>query len=219
MKIILFGASGMIGQGVLRECLRDPEVTHVLSVGRSPLGKPQSKFHELIHNDLFQLGPIEASFEGYDACIFCLGVSAAGLSEQEYHRMTYNLTLAVAQSLVKRNPAMTFVYISAQGADSSERGALMWARVKGKTENALLRLPFKAAYMFRPGLIQPLHGIQSRTAIYRFFYKLTAPLLPLLLRFPKYVTTTERLGRAMLLAAKRGAPKKILESSDINALR
>lgn len=219
MKILLFGASGMIGQSVLRECLLDPGVANILSVGRTALGKPQSKFHEVVHKDLSQLAPIEPSLQGFDACIYCLGVTAAGRTEKEYTRMTHDLTLSVARTVARLNPGMTFVYISAQGADSTEKGGMMWARVKGKTENDLLRLPFKSAYMFRPGLIQPMNGIKSKTTVYNIVYTVFAPFIPLLVKLlPRYATTSERLGRAMLRAAKRGHSQPILESLDINAV-
>ena len=219
MKVILFGASGMVGQGVLRECLLDPEVTAVLSVVRSSTGQRHEKLREIVHKDFFDFASIESELSGFDACFFCLGVSSAGLSEENYRRITYDITLAAAQTLVKFNSNMTFVFISGAGTDSSERGRMMWARVKGQTENVLLRLPYKAAYMFRPGVIVPLHGIKSRTMLYRVSYAVLAPILPVLKRlFPKYVTTTEKLGRAMLIAAKRGAPKPVLESADINRL-
>ena len=219
MRVILFGASGMVGQGVLRECLLDPEVTAVLSIVRSSTGRQHAKLHEIVHKNFFDFSSIESKLSGLDACFFCLGVSSAGMSEENYRRITYDITLTAAETLVKLNPHMTFIYVSGAGTDSSERGRMMWARVKGQTENALLRLPFKAAYMFRPGVIVPLHGIRSRTMLYRIPYAVLGPLLPLLKRlFPNTVTTTEKLGRAMLIAAKRGAPKPILESSDINNL-
>jgi uncharacterized protein YbjT (DUF2867 family) len=219
MRVILFGASGMVGQGVLRECLLDPEVTAVVSIVRSTTGQQHAKLCEIIHKDFFDFSTIESELSGFNACFFCLGVSSAGMSEENYRRITYDITLAAAQTLVKMNPNLTMVFISGAGTDSSERGRAMWARVKGQTENALLRLPFKAAYMFRPGVIVPLHGIKSRTMLYRIPYLILGPVLPLLKRlFPKYVTTTEKLGRAMLTAAKRGAPKPILESADINSL-
>jgi uncharacterized protein YbjT (DUF2867 family) len=219
MKVILFGGSGMIGQGVLRECLLDPEVTAVLSIVRSSTGQQHAKLREINHKDFFDFSSIESELTGFDACFFCLGISSAGMSEEKYRHITYDITLAAAQTLVKLNPNMTFIFVSGAGTDSSERGSSMWARVKGQTENALRRLPFKAAYMFRPAVIVPLHGIKSRTLIYRVSYALMWPLLPLLKsRFPKYVTTTEKLGRAMLNAAKRGAPKPVLECSDINSL-
>ena len=219
MRVILFGASGMVGQGVLRECLLDPEVTAVLSIVRSSTGRQHAKLHEIVHKNFFDFSSIESKLSGLDACFFCLGVSSAGMSEQNYRHITYDITLTAAETLVKLNPHMTFILVSGAGTDSSERGRIMWARVKGQTENALLRLPFKAAYMFRPGVIVPLHGIRSRTMLYRIPYSVLGPLLPLLKRlFPNSVTTTEKLGRAMLIAAKWGAPKPILESSDINNL-
>jgi len=219
MRVVLFGATGMVGQGVLRECLLDPDVESVLSVGRSATGQPHVKLRELVHRDFLDCSPIESELSGFDACFFCLGVSSAGMKEEAYRRITYDFTMAAARTLARLNPNMTFVYVSGMGTDSSERGRTMWARVKGQTENALLRMPFQAAYMFRPGVIVPLHGIKSRTALYRIPYMLMAPLLPLLeAAFPKYVTTTERLGRAMIHVAKQGAAKAVLESSDINAV-
>jgi len=220
MKVILFGGSGMVGQGVLRECLHDPDVRSVLSIGRSATGQRHVKLRELIHRDFLDFSPIEGELSGFDACFFCLGVSSAGMKEEDYRRVTYDFTMAAARTLARLNPNMTFVYVSGMGTDSSERGRTMWARVKGKTENELLRLPFKAAYMFRPGLIVPLHGIKSKTRIYRLFYAATGPLLGLLnAAFPKYVTTTEQVGRAMIRVAKQGAPKPVLENSDINEVQ
>ncbi len=217
MNIILFGASGMVGQGVLRECLRDADVQNVLIIGRSTSGRQHAKLREIVHADLADYSAIASQLSGYDACFFCLGVSSAGMREAEYSRITYDFTIAAAETLVKLNPGMTFIYVSGASTDSSERGGSMWARVKGKTENALLRLPFKAAYMFRPGAIQPMHGIKSKTRSYRILYGLMAPLMPALNAwFPKYVTTTEKLGRAMLRVAKVGAGRRVLESADIN---
>jgi uncharacterized protein YbjT (DUF2867 family) len=209
----------MVGQGVLRECLLDPEVQSVLSIGRSASGRKHPKLREIVQKDVADLGPVEDQLSGYDACFFTLGVSSAGMSEAAYRLITYDLTLKVAHRLLKLNPGMSFIYVSGLGTDSTESGRTMWSRVKGQTENALLHLPFKAAYMFRPGFIQPLHGIQSRTALYRIPYIVLSPVIPLLRKFfPKYVTTTEVLGRAMIKAARSGAPKKVLESQDINAL-
>lgn len=217
MKVILFGATGMVGQGVLRECLRDPDVTDVLTVGRSAIGQRNAKLREIVTTDFLDLSAIESELSGCDACFFCLGVTSLGLSEERYRHLTYDITMAVARTLARLNPGMTFVYVTGAGADSTERGRVMWARVKGKTENDLLKLPFKAAYMFRPGAIQPLHGIRSKTAWVQAIYVATAPLLTLMHRVaPKYVTTTEQVGRAMLGVAKRGYPKKVLESDDIN---
>ncbi len=216
MKVILFGATGMVGQGVLRECLLDESVESVLAVGRSATGQRHEKLRELVHNDFFDYSAIEGQLSGFDACFFCLGVSSAGMAEERYRHLTYDLTLAAAQVLARLNPGMTFIYVSGLGADSTERGRIMWARVKGATENALLRLPFKAAYMFRPGFIQPLNGIKSKTKLYRILYALTSPLFGVLSAlFPGAMTTTEQLGRAMIEIARQGAPKSILESRDI----
>jgi len=219
MNVLLLGASGMVGQGVLRECLLDPDVKRVLSIVRAPTGQRDPKLRELIHKDFFDFSAIEKELSGYDACFFCLGVSSAGMKEADYRRVTYDITLAAARVLAQLNPTMTFIYVSGLGTDSSEHGRTMWARVKGKTENDLLRLPFKAAYMFRPGGIVPLHGVRSKTGFVQITYTVLGPLLPLLYRlFPQYVTTTEQVGRAMLKVAKAGASKSILETSDINKL-
>lgn len=219
MKVMLFGATGMVGQGVLQECLRDPDVDKVLCVGRTPPLQKHPKRHDLIRENLLDLAPIESDLAGYDACFFCLGISSVGMSEANYQHITYDMTLAVAQTLAKKNPEMVFIYVSGMGSDPSEQGRSMWARVKGKTENALLRLPFKASYMFRPGFIQPLHGIQSKTKLYRYTYMLTRPLYPLWKAlFPQWVTTTENVGRAMLNAVKRGSSTPYLENRDINKL-
>jgi uncharacterized protein YbjT (DUF2867 family) len=219
MNIILFGATGMVGQGVLRECLLDPGIKQVLSIVRSPSGQHDPKLREFAHADFFDYSSIESQLTGYDACFFSLGVSSAGMPEAQYKHLTYDLTLAAATTLAKLNPQMTFIYVSGAGTDSTERGRTMWARVKGKTENDLLKLPFHAAYMFRPGVIQPLHGIKSKTRLYQAFYTVLNPLFPLFkFAFPQSITTTEQLGRAMLQVARRGFPKSILESKDINSL-
>jgi uncharacterized protein YbjT (DUF2867 family) len=219
VKVILFGATGMVGQGVLRECLLDPSVESVLAVGRSPTGQKHAKLREIVHDNFTDFSAIESELTGYDACFFCLGVSSVGMDEARYRHLTYDITMAAATTLAKLNPGMVFTYVTGRGTDSTERGSLMWARVKGKTENDLLKLPFKAAYMFRPGGIQPLHGIRSKTAWYQAVYVIAAPLLTLLNRIaPKYVTTTEQLGRAMIKVARDGYPKQVLESEDINAV-
>ena len=187
MKVLVFGATGMVGQGVL------------------------------VRGDLRSYAEIEDELTGFDACFFCLGVSAGGMKEADYERVTYGLTLVVAEALSRVNPGMIFIYVSGTGTDSSERGRVMWARVKGRTENSLLRLPLKA-YMFRPGLIQPLDGIKSKTPAYRLLYGLAKPLLPLLRwAFPNQVLTTREIGRAMLAVAKRGYEKQVLETKDIRA--
>jgi uncharacterized protein YbjT (DUF2867 family) len=219
MNVILFGATGMVGQGVLRECLLDPEVESVLAIGRSAIEQQHEKLHEIVLKTLTDLSSVENRLSGYDACFFCLGVSSAGMSEDDYRRVTYDLSLSVAATLARLNPAMTFIYVSGAGTDSSEHGRMMWARIKGKTENALLAMPFKAAYMFRPGYIQPMHGVRTKTKWYGTAYAIMAPLYPLLRRlFPRYVTTTEHLGRAMISVAKTSATKRVLESNDINAI-
>ena len=217
MKVILFGASGMVGQGVLRECLADGNVELVLCVGRSGSGVTHAKLHEVVHPDLWHYDAVESALTGFDACFFCLGVSAGGMTEAAYDHVTYGITIAAASTLSRVNSSMTFIYVSGAGTDSSEKGSTMWARVKGKTENALLRMPFKAAYMFRPGAIESVHGERSKTTAYRVFYVFIRPLLPLLRRFlPDYVTTTQHIGRAMLEVTKHGNATAILENRDIN---
>jgi uncharacterized protein YbjT (DUF2867 family) len=216
MKVILFGATGMVGQGVLRECLLDPGVHQILSVVRTSSGQQHTKLRELVHANFFDYSAIEPQLTGYDACFFSLGVSSAGMDAAKYAYLTYDLTLAAATALARLNAQMTFVYVSGAGTDSTERGRSVWARVKGKTENALLKLPFRAAYMFRPGFIQPLHGIRSKTKFYQFVYSALTPILPLLKStFPKSITTTEELGRAMINVARNGYAKPILETADI----
>ncbi len=207
----------MVGQGVLRECLLDPGVEKILSIGRSSTGQRHEKLQEIVHADIANLTPIEDQLTGFDACFFTLGVSSFRMTEADYRRITYDLTVGAARTLAVLDPKMTFIYVS--GAGTNTTGSSMWMRVKGETEDALLRLPFKAAYMFRPGFIQPLHGVKSKTALYRLPYAILGPFNSLFLKlFPKFATTTEVLGRAMIKAARSGAPKKILESQDINAL-
>ena len=219
MKVILFGATGMVGQGVLRECLLDPGVERVLAVGRSPTGQRDPKLVELTCDNFVDYNAIEPQLVGYDACFFCLGVSSIGMDEARYRHMTYDITLAAATTLARLNPGMVFTYVSGRSTDSTEQGPLMWARVKGKTENDLLKLPFKAAYMFRPSGIQPLHGVRSKTPWVQAIYVATSPLLSFLVRVaPSYMTTSEQLGRAMLKVARDGYPRPVLESEDINSL-
>lgn len=208
----------MVGKGVLLECLDSPEVESVLAVNRHPIGLSNPKFKEILHKDFFDLGPLEKDLAGYNACYFCLGVSSAGMSEEKYSHLTYDLTLGFAQAVARSNPGMTFVYVSGAGTDSSEKGSIMWARVKGRTENALLKLPFKAAYMFRPGFIRPMRGVKSRTPMYAVLIVVFRPLFPLLMRFPKHATTSERVGRAMLKVTLEGFARPHVESLDINAL-
>ena len=218
MNVIIFGATGMIGQGVLRECLHDPDVSLVKTVGRSASGAAHPKLREVVHGDMRNLAAIDTAFRDIDAAFFCIGVTSAGMTEADYERVTYDIAVAAATALVRLNPSMTFIYVSGAGADSSERSRVMWARVKGKAENAILRMPFKG-YVFRPAMVQPMHGIRSRTAMYNILYLLFRPLLPLLRRaLRNYVLTTEEIGRAMLIVARSGAPKRVFESRDISAL-
>lgn len=219
MKVILFGASGVVGQGAVRECLRDPEIDAVLAIGRSPSGQRHVKLRELLQQDVTDLSLVEHELARYDACLFCLGVSAVGLSEEEYRRTTYDLTVKVAQTLERLNPRMTFVYVSSGGTDPTEKGYSMWARVKGATENALLAMPFQRAYMLRPGFVRPLHGAAIKTRWSRVLHTLVGPLYPALKRLlPSHVTTTEELGQAMLGLLKRGFRERVLENRDIAAV-
>jgi uncharacterized protein YbjT (DUF2867 family) len=219
MDVLIFGATGMVGQGALRECLADPAVGRVGAIGRTVTGRRHPKLREIVHENLFDYSSVQDALTGFDACFFCLGVTSAGMTEAAYHHVTFDLTLAAARTLVRVNPLMTFIYVSGAGTDSTESGRVMWARVKGKTENALLALPFKSAFMLRPAMIQPLHGITSKTRSYRMLYSATALFLPALRAlFPNYVTTTEQLGRVMIGLAKKGGDKAILEARDINRL-
>jgi len=209
----------MVGAGALIECLDVPRVRSVLAIGRSPTGRSHPKLREALHSDFFEYDTLRADFASCDACFFCLGVSAVGMAEAAYSRLTYDLTLAAARAMVASNPNLTFCYVSGVGTDSTERGRTMWARVKGRTENALVALPFKAAYMFRPGFIQPMKGVRSKTGWYQAMYTLTAPFFPVLQRlFPRASTTTANLGRALIEVAVKGYPKPILYSPEINAL-
>ena len=216
MNVVLFGATGMVGQGALRECLLDEGVHRVLAVGRAATGHRHEKLREVVVPDVADLSAVEGELVGFDACLFCLGVSSAGMSEADYTRLTVDLTLAVARTLLRLNPGMTFVFVSGTGADGSERGRVMWARVKGKAENAVLGMGFRAAYVFRPAAIIPLHGITSRTRWVRIANTVLKPLFPALKAlFPKHVTTTEQLGQAMLKVAREGFDKPVLEARDI----
>jgi len=216
MNVVLFGATGMVGQGALRECLLDDGVRRVLAVGRAATGQRHEKLREVVVPDVADLSAVEGELVGFDACLFCLGVSSAGMSEADYTRLTVDLTLAVARTLLRLNPGMTFVFVSGTGTDGSERGRVMWARVKGKAENALLGMGFRAAYMFRPAAIVPMHGITSRTRWIRIANTVLKPVFPALKALlPSYVTTTEQLGRAMLKVAREGYPKTVIEARDI----
>jgi uncharacterized protein YbjT (DUF2867 family) len=218
MKVLIFGATGMVGQGVLLECERDPGVTSIVALGRTPVAAAHPKLTNLIHADLANYDGLDAQLTGFDACFFSLGVTSNGMSEADYTRVTYTWTVAAGESLSRLNPGMTFIYVSGSGTDSTEKGRSMWARVKGRTENALLRLPL-SAYMFRPGFIQPMDGIESKTPSYRIFYKVLAPLMPLLRRaLPSQVLTTREIGQAMLSVTRHGYEKRILETRDLRAV-
>lgn len=209
----------MVGRGVLLEALDDPAVTHVLAVGRQPAGLSHPKLVELLQSDLTNLEPVAERLRGFDACFFCIGVTSAGMKEPEYTRLTHDLTLGVARTVLAASPQAVFVYVSGQGTDATEKGRTMWARVKGRTENALLAMPFRAAYMFRPGFIRPERGVTSKTRIYRVAYAVVAPFGGLLQRWaPGAVTTTSRVGRAMLACAEQLPEKRVLETGDINAM-
>ncbi|WP_371500687.1 epimerase [Kitasatospora sp. NBC_00374] len=218
LRVVVFGASGMVGQGVLRECLLDDRVASVLAVVRSPLGRSHPRLREAATADFADLSPIQDRLGGLDACFYCLGVSAIGMDERQYTRISYDYPLAAARLLLDLNPGLTFTYVTGEGTDRTERSRAMWARVKGRTENDLLALG-PDTYMFRPGFIQPLYGARSRTGWYRAGYAVTAPLLPLLRRFlPDRVTTTETVGRAMLAVALRGDAERVLPTREINRL-
>ncbi len=209
----------MVGQGVLRECLAAPDVSEVLVVGRTPLAADHPRLRQLIVADLFDVAAYQDSLAGFDACFFCLGVSSTGMSEQAYTRITYDLGVAIASALVRLNPALTLTYVSGTGTDSTETGKVMWARVKGRLENALLGMGFAAAFMLRPGFIAPLDGIRSKTRAYRVLYAILAPVTPLLRRlFPGQILTTREMGQAMLQLARHGYAKNVLEARDIRAV-
>lgn len=216
MRVLIFGASGMVGQGVLRECLDAPDVVGVTAFGRTAITTQHDKLAQLLVLDLFRIQDHEAELSGFDACFFCLGVSSSGMNEAQYTHLTYDLTMAVAQVLARLNPGMVFVYVSGAGTDSTGTARSMWARVKGKTENDLKKLPFRGVYLFRPAVIQPLHGIKSKTPAYQRFYSLAAPLLTLIRRvFPEAIVTTEDIGQAMLNAARQNGGRVVVEAKEI----
>ena len=219
MKVIITGSTGMVGKGVLLECLESTDITNVLLINRNPIGIDHPKIKEIVHQDFFQWSSLHDQLSGYDACFFCLGVSSLGMNEADYKRMTYDLTIGFAKELLKASPQITFCYVSGAGTDSSEKGKRMWARVKGKTENDLLSLGFKAAYMFRPGFIKPLKGIKSRTRLYNTLYIFFKPFVGLIMKNLNIATDTTTLGQAMIRVGKDGFSKRILESIDINSFR
>jgi hypothetical protein len=216
MKVIITGSTGMVGKGLLLECIDNPLVESILLVNRQPVGITHSKIREIIHPDFFYLSPIEDQLAGYDACFFCLGVSSASLTEETYARLTYDLTTGFARALLKKNTAMTFCYISGKGTDSTENGVSMWARVKGRTENALITMGFKGAYMFRPGFIKPMEGVTSKTRLYQYVYMVLNPFFPWIMKIPNFATESATLSRAMIQVAAKGYGKNILEVQDIN---
>jgi uncharacterized protein YbjT (DUF2867 family) len=218
MNVVLFGASGMVGQGVLLACLADPGIANVVSIGRRPLPVMHEKLSHIVHEDFLDYFALENRLKDADACFYCLGVSSAGVKEEAYRRVTHDYPLAVARTLARLNSGLAFCYVSGAGTDSTEKSRMMWARVKGRTENELLAL-FPTAYMFRPGYIQPTDGIESSTPSYRVFYKAFGFLFPVLEAVvPNLVTTTSRFGRAMIAAARSKGPSRVIEMAEINAL-
>lgn len=219
MNVLLFGATGMVGQGVLLECLADGRVDKVVAVVRRQMGNPHMKLREVVHADFTSYTSIEPEFANVDACFFCLGISSVGMSEADYTKITYDYAVAAATTLKKMSPGATLCFVSGAGTDSSEKGRTMWARVKGKTENAVLALFPEKAFMFRPGYIQPMKGVASKTALYKAIYVVVGALYPVFRAlFPTMVTTSVAIGRAMIATAERGAPQKVLDSRDINEL-
>jgi len=215
IKAIVTGVTGMVGEGVLHECLQHPDVQEVLVIGRRPCGITDPKLKEIVHTDFHNLAAIEHQLGGYNACFFCLGVSSVGMKEPEFTHLTYNLTMHVAGTLVKLNPYMTFCYVSGAGTDSSEKGKMMWARVKGKTENDLMKLPFKQVYNFRPGIIEPTKGLKNTLPYYKYFMW----LLPVIRTVaPAFISSLKSIGLAMINAVTKGYEKQILEVKDINTL-
>ncbi len=219
MQVLLFGASGMIGRGVLLECLDAADVTNVLSIGRSSAEVENPKLAEIVQPDLFDVAAYADRLGGFDACFFCLGISSAGMSEADYTKITYDLTISVAEAVLAKSSGAVFCFISGQGTDSTEHGRSMWARVKGKAENRLAKMPFRAVYSFRPGIVRPRRGVASKTFLYRAGYAVFTPLFPIVAwLLPGFVTTSDNIGRAMLNAVRNGPPSGVLENPGINAL-
>ena len=215
LKVIITGATGMVGEGVLHECLSNPDVKKILLINRKPSGVGLPKVDEIIHQDFQDISPIADELQGYNACFFCVGISSVGVPEKEYFAKTYTLTMEFAKSFSRINPDSTFCYISGAGTDSSEKGRIRWARVKGKTENDLMKLPFKAIYNFRPAYLHPTKGLQNTSKYYHYI----SFLYPVLKRLmPGYVSTLQDLGTAMINAASKGYDKSVLEVTDINAV-
>jgi hypothetical protein len=215
IKAIITGVTGMVGEGVLHECLLHEDVQEVLVLGRKSCGIKHPKLKEIVHPDFFNISPIADQLVGYNACFFCLGVSSVGMREPEYFQLTHTLTLYVAETLSFQNPGMTFCYISGAGTDNTEKGRLMWARVKGKTENDLAKLPFKAVYNFRPGILQPTKGLKNTLNLYKYFGWL-APVIKVVA--PRQISTLKELGLAMINTVSKGYEKQTIEVSDIKGL-
>lgn len=215
LRAIVTGSTGMVGEGVLYECLQHPDVEHVLVINRKPCGYTHPKLKEIIHSDFFNLAPIQDQLKNYNACFFCLGVSSIGMKEPEFHKFTYDLTMTMGRILSAQNPEMTFCYVSGSGTDSTEKGKRMWARVKGKTENDLMKLPFKKVYAFRPGYMQPTKGLKNTLKGYAYvswmypFWKLV---------FPGFASTLKEVGLAMINCAKKDYGKSVVEVKDIIAI-
>ncbi|WP_428328578.1 NAD-dependent epimerase/dehydratase family protein [Mucilaginibacter sp.] len=215
IKAIITGTTGMVGEGVLHECLQHPDVASVLVINRKPCEVTHPKLKEIIHADFFDITAIESQLSGYNACYFCSGVSSVGMKEPEYYKMTYTLTLHVAETLSRVNPEMTFCYASGSGTDSTEKGRSMWARVKGKTENDLMKLPFKRVFNFRPGYMHPIKGLKNVLPYYKYIGWLYPAFRTI---FPNFVSTLTELGLAMINVTRFGYTKQILEVKDIVAL-
>lgn len=219
IKTIITGATGMVGKGVLLECLDHPQVESVLVINRRSIGFEHPKMKEIIHKDFYDLSSIADQLEGYNACYFCLGVSSMGISKEDYYKMTYTLTIHMAEILAERNPDMTFCYVSGDGTSTEENSRMDWANVKGKTENKILSMPFRSAYAFRPGAIQPMRGIKSSTAWYNVIYTITNPIMPFLRKnFPNSITDTTSLGKAMINVTLYGYEEDRLYNKDMNVL-
>jgi hypothetical protein len=215
LKVIITGATGMVGEGVAHECIQHPGVESILLLTRKPSGIVHPKLRELVHENFYDLSRVKDQLKDYDACFFCLGITSVGKGEEEYRKVTYDLTMHVAKTLVELNPAMTFCYVSGSGTDSTVKGSLMWARVKGLTENHLLALPFRQAFMFRPGYMQPTSGLKNTLKYYRY----VAWLYPAFRKvFPGFMGTLKDLGLAMIRVTRNGYPAKRLEVKDINQL-
>jgi len=218
MKVVITGSSGMVGQGVLLECLVNSSITDVLVINRKPIASKHPKINEVLIDNFFKLDSIKQQLTGYDACYFCIGISGLGKDEAEYSKTTYNLTINFAKVFLEQNSKNVFCYVSGAGTDSTEKRRTMWARVKGKTENTLLKMPFKSAYMFRPGYIQPLKGVKSRTNWYSLIYKLLSPIYLILKHFPSSATNTINIGKAMIKVVEGNYSNNILNNKEINEI-